>query len=647
VERFGRYELLRRLGQGGMAEVFLARLASGDAAKYLAIKRLLPTYSQKPRVVRRLANEARLTVWLTHPNIVQVFDFGRVDGLYFIAMEFVDGCDLRSVIRPSGRQQRGTQLPLEVALDVGLQLCDALRYAHRCTDGEGQPLGIIHRDISPHNVLISRDGHPKLADFGVARAAISDDLSRPGAVLGKLSYMPPEQAQGLPYDARVDIYASGAVLYEMLTGVRPFANSNRLTASVERRPDAPSSLRPSIPRGLDELVLRAMSPQADERFGDAAALGDALEGQLGALGGRPKPHQLAGLVREALGAAQRGRPGFIPATTRVERQRGARPSAEVQAAEQSISPSVDLREYDPGEDSLIEPEVTAVRSFLGVGTSAGGSVGQARGAEWFQPRERRDTRRSTGPEVATQRRELPSEQSEADSETTSDEASPSELGATDTVELEPAAIAPPDRRAPRAEHEPAVELRARLLAWAQPRWRQLAAAGGGLLLFLLGLGVGRCTASAPSAPGVRPAIVVPSPRAGAAPAEASESRVASRPPSPRDAGAAADIGKRDVGQRGVAARVPPRPARRRSTARQVRLRSQIMTSFFSNNYRRALQLGRQYLRAGPKDQSVLAVVGASACKLRKTRQARRAYLQLKLARRAMLRRVCQVEGITF
>jgi serine/threonine protein kinase len=339
---FGRYQLLRKIGRGGMAEVFLARVGGGDLAKLLAVKRLLPAYSRNNRLVRRLADEARLTVWLTHPNIVQVFDFGRVGESYFIAMEYVDGCDLRSLIIPPG-DRPPNQLPLEVALEMGYRILDALRFAHTCTDAVGKPLGIIHRDVSPHNVLISRDGHPKLADFGIARAVSADRHTEPGAVLGKFSYMAPEQARGEEYDHRVDIYAAGATLYQMLTGAKPFPERTLEDAVKNELPPPPSALRPSIGAALDGLVLRALAPRPDDRFASASLMADALLEQMQALGGPAKPHQVCRLVEEVL-EQRRNR----------DRPRDAEP----------ITQRATLSDIIAGRDSLIGEEVTRVRRHV-------------------------------------------------------------------------------------------------------------------------------------------------------------------------------------------------------------------------------------------------------------------------------------------
>lgn len=312
VEAFGRYELVERLGFGGMAEVFLARTAGvAGFEKQLAIKRLLPYCTEDEQTVALLADEARITVKLTHPNIVQVFDFGEINGSYFIAMEYVDGVDLKTLIQIDEDSSR--PLPPDVALHTVICLLEGLDFAHKRRDENGEEMGIIHRDVSPHNVLISRHGHVKLTDFGVARARISIHVSVVGDIRGKFSYMPPEQACGGEIDQRVDIFAVGAILYELLSGHQPFRSTSTgeqmklLNAAVV----PPSSLVAGLPTGLDAITLRALAKDPAARYETAADFATDLKRQLKMMG-QADPllcqQKLAELVESRFAEAEREAP---------------------------------------------------------------------------------------------------------------------------------------------------------------------------------------------------------------------------------------------------------------------------------------------------------------------------------------------------
>ncbi|MCB9555165.1 MAG: serine/threonine protein kinase [Deltaproteobacteria bacterium] len=280
METFGRYQLLSRIGYGGMAEVFVGRTDSLEGTpKVLAIKRLLPWCTEDDEVVELLADEARLVIRLSHPNIVQIFDFGRVNNQYYIAMEYVDGLDLKTLI---GEGTTARPLPLPLALYVVATVLEALDYAHKRTDADGRPLGIIHRDVTPHNVLISRDGRVKLTDFGVARAATSSHVSVAGDIRGKFSYMPPEQACGGEIDHRVDVFAAGALLYEALTGRPPYASetNTQQMASLGKNLPPPSSVIKAVPPEVDRIVARAMSRAPNERYPTAVEFARAVRAQL-------------------------------------------------------------------------------------------------------------------------------------------------------------------------------------------------------------------------------------------------------------------------------------------------------------------------------------------------------------------------------
>jgi tRNA A-37 threonylcarbamoyl transferase component Bud32 len=218
----GGYKLEQRLGSGGMAEVFLAhRPPMGGidgVVQRVALKRLRTDHVDDPHFVRMFLDEARLLARLSHPNIVQLLDAGRADGQLYLAMELVDGATLQQIFRTANG--RGEQISEDVVAEVGVQLCEALEYAHALTGDDGQPLELVHRDISPQNVLVDRHGNVKLSDFGIARSTDRMTETATGLVQGKLTYMAPEQLQGGLYDQRADLYAVGAVLFELLTGER-------------------------------------------------------------------------------------------------------------------------------------------------------------------------------------------------------------------------------------------------------------------------------------------------------------------------------------------------------------------------------------------------------------------------------------------
>ena len=226
---YGKYQLLDLLARGGMAEVFKAKSHGVEGfEKILVIKRILPELSRNPQFVEMFINEAKIAVTLSHANIVQVFDLGRADETYFIAMEYVPGYDLGTVLR--WERKLGQRLPQELAVYMLSELAKGLDYAHRRRDSELRPLGIVHRDVSPENVLLSYEGEVKLTDFGIARSRASVHGLR-DLPPGKFAYLAPEQARGEDVDARADLFALGAVLYEALTGVRPLAYRHWMRSS--------------------------------------------------------------------------------------------------------------------------------------------------------------------------------------------------------------------------------------------------------------------------------------------------------------------------------------------------------------------------------------------------------------------------------
>ncbi len=266
----GRYELLRPLARGGMAEVFLARRRSGGVEKILVIKRIRSERAGDPRFLELFLREARLSMGLTHQNIVPVFDFGRVGEQVFLAMERVEGADLAACLARAPRPP-----PPLVAAFIAAECCGALAYAHARTGADGAPLGIVHRDVTPRNVLVSWSGEVKLTDFGVAGLAGDDG----GRTIGTPAYMAPEQARGEPADARADLYAIGLVLRELVTGARARPGDDRAALLDAARTGAlpPWPADDAIAAELRAIVERATAPAVGDRFADATTMAAALD----------------------------------------------------------------------------------------------------------------------------------------------------------------------------------------------------------------------------------------------------------------------------------------------------------------------------------------------------------------------------------
>jgi serine/threonine protein kinase len=265
---FGRYELLKRLAGGGMGEVYLARQSGLDGfQKLLVIKTLLPHLCEDEEFITMFKDEARVTAQLIHPNICQVFEFDQVGGVYYMCMEYLRGEDLRRLWKAC--EARGTPLRVPLICRIIADAASGLDFAHRLRDAKGEPYHIVHRDISPQNILVTFEGGVKIIDFGVAKAAGRAQHTRTGALKGKCGYMSPEQAAGANLDGRSDIFALGIVLHELLTGGRLFkADSDVQTLARVRECQVPppSRLNPQLPPGLDPIVLKALAKDPDERY---------------------------------------------------------------------------------------------------------------------------------------------------------------------------------------------------------------------------------------------------------------------------------------------------------------------------------------------------------------------------------------------
>ncbi len=290
---FGKYYLLDRIGMGGMAEVFLA-IASGPQGfqRTLVIKRMLAHLSQDRAFVKMFIDEAKLCGLLSHPNLVQIFEFGQIDDSFFIAMEHVHGETLLAVQAKLAEEKR--LAPVAASLEIVRQVCLGLHYAHALQGPTGQPLGIVHRDISPSNVMVNFHGGVKILDFGIARVTeeLRETKTQAGTMKGKVSYMSPEQVRMENIDNRADIFAVGIVLHELLTGRRLFKSSNEFNGAkmvLEAAVPIPSSVNPEVPAAVDPIVMKALERKLEGRYQTAGEMADDLEKVLFEM--RASPHE--------------------------------------------------------------------------------------------------------------------------------------------------------------------------------------------------------------------------------------------------------------------------------------------------------------------------------------------------------------------
>lgn len=297
-----RYQITERLDHGGMAEVFRGIAESIEGfKKAVAIKRVLPNLTKNEKFVAMFLDEARLSLFLQHANIVQVFDISRTpDNAYFLVMEYIDGCNLKALIER--QRQKGRRLEVAHSIYILTECCKALNYAHFLENPEtNEPLGIVHRDISPPNILLSKNGEVKLVDFGLAKANSQIESTDQGVVKGKFSYLSPEAASGLEVDHRADVFAVGILLWEMFTGRRLFhGESDYQTVELVRQARVPSiaAHNPQIDAELEGIVHKALAREANDRYQSAADLGDALTQYLFSHRMKVSARDIATLVRD-------------------------------------------------------------------------------------------------------------------------------------------------------------------------------------------------------------------------------------------------------------------------------------------------------------------------------------------------------------
>jgi eukaryotic-like serine/threonine-protein kinase len=402
--QFGRYLLLRRIASGGMAEIFLAKQQGpGRFERTLVIKRILPHLAQDPKFVGMFLDEAALAAQLSHPHIAQLYDFGDEGGQYYLALELVRGPDLASII--GACQTLRKPPPAEISVRLVSQMLEALHYAHGAVDEQGQPLRLVHRDVSPQNALCSLAGVVKLIDFGIAKAASAMQRTDTGMVKGKFTYMAPEQLRGEPLDGRCDLYASALVLYEMLSlqvalqGEGTAAISNALEARIVPL----EQLRPDLPPALLAAVRRALQKNRNDRFADCAEFGAALEKVLASQGAMVLAPQIADYLK--LLEAELGAPlspvglgsssgekvpsvaasaGSGPHDTKIS---GATPERLAPAVGDTALTIKNLPAAKPAARPPAPPKRSSAGVWLGLAVLLVAAVAAAGGWRWYSQRE--------------------------------------------------------------------------------------------------------------------------------------------------------------------------------------------------------------------------------------------------------------------
>ena len=343
--QFGKYYLLERINVGGMAEVFRAKAYGAEGFERLvAVKRILPSIAEDKQFIDMFIAEAKIAVQLNHANIAQLFELGVVDGAHYIALEHIHGRDLRAIF---ARCRNPTApMPIAQATFIVMKICEGLDYAHNKRDAAGNPLHLIHRDVSPQNMLVSFEGEVKLIDFGIAKAAGTRSTTQAGILKGKFGYMSPEQVRGLPIDRRSDIFSCGIVLYELLTGERVFVGESDFSTlekvrNVEVLP--PSTYNRKIPEELERIVLKALAKDPDERYANAIDLHDELQAFVYTAGEICSRKELAAWMKTLFATE------IAKETAKLEAYRKLRPQLSDNGEPIPSSPSTPVSQVTPAE----------------------------------------------------------------------------------------------------------------------------------------------------------------------------------------------------------------------------------------------------------------------------------------------------------
>lgn len=350
--KLGKYKLVARLATGGMAEIYLARqLVAGDFSRLVVVKRILPHLAEEERFIEMFLEEARLASQIQHPNVVQIFDVDQQSSSYYIAMEYIDGLSLGAISRRA--RKRGVLPGWLVSAEVITQACEGLHAAHELRDEAGELLGLVHRDISPHNLMIDKSGVVKLVDFGIAKAKTTSIRTRTGDVKGKYPYMSPEQVRAEPLDRRTDIFSLGAILAELLTGSRFFERGSELAtlkAITEEPIPAIRELAPDIPVHLSDVVARSLQRARDDRFQTAEEMAVALRRVVESEGLRSSKRTIADYL-------ERECQDLVEARARAVREVGKLPSLPVSSVPrvEGFDESTSTIGERVGDDDLTRP----------------------------------------------------------------------------------------------------------------------------------------------------------------------------------------------------------------------------------------------------------------------------------------------------